>query len=297
MPGGGAAGGGSRAAGGLQAGSGAAWRSAGAAQRDGRQRGRLKGRWPLEWSQELHCSYSAHGCQTALRAGGFALDYGGSAVAAAGGAWLHVQYCRSKLLLVSRQRGGGQHLRFKLNGRPQPQPKPLACDEHVPGVAVRRCGGVQRACADLNYAATGFARAPRLTVLAGLASGGVGAGGTGHEPLTQKQAEWRQSCARAEIFLSVEEQRLRSDGARMASLSERLAAAAAAENPPHAGIPELWAQDAQLLCLNHVQQLRVCRPESVRHVLALTCSRRHCRRAAHGCSRCSSSSSSPSPLG
>jgi len=35
--------------------------------------GRLKCRWPLEWSQELHCSYSAHGCQTALRAGGFAL--------------------------------------------------------------------------------------------------------------------------------------------------------------------------------------------------------------------------------
>jgi len=54
--------------------------------------------------------------QTALRAGGFALDYGGSAVAAAGGAWLHVQYCRSKLLLVSRQRGGGQQLRFKLDG-------------------------------------------------------------------------------------------------------------------------------------------------------------------------------------
>ncbi len=78
--------------------------------------GRLKGRWPLEWSQELHCSYSAHGCQTALRAGGFALDYGGSAVAAAGGAWLHVQYCRSKLLLVSRLRGGGQQLRFKLDG-------------------------------------------------------------------------------------------------------------------------------------------------------------------------------------
>ena len=157
--------------------------------------GRLKGRWPLEWSQELHCSYSAHGCQTALRAGGFALDYGGSAVAAAGGAWLHVQYCRSKLLLVRRQRGGGQQLRFKLDGRPQPQPKPLACDEHVPGVAVRRCGGVQRACVDLNYAATDFARAPRLTVLAGLASGGVGAGGTGHEPLTQKQAVRGRRCS------------------------------------------------------------------------------------------------------
>ncbi len=54
-------------------------------------------------------------------------------------------------------------------------------------MVVRRCGGVQRACADLNYAATGFARAPRLTVLAGLASGGVGAGGSGHVPLTQKQ--------------------------------------------------------------------------------------------------------------
>jgi len=43
MPGGGAAGGGSRVAGGLQAGSGAAWRSAGAAQRDGRQLGQAEG--------------------------------------------------------------------------------------------------------------------------------------------------------------------------------------------------------------------------------------------------------------
>ncbi len=107
--------------------------------------GRLKGRWPPEWSQELHC------CQIALRAGGFALDYCGSAVAAAGGACLHVQCCRSQLLLVSRQRGGGQQLRFKLDGRPQPQP--LACDEHVPSVVVRRCGGVQRACADLDSGA------------------------------------------------------------------------------------------------------------------------------------------------
>ncbi len=137
----------------------------------------------------------------------------------------------------------------------------------------------------------------RLTVLVGLASGGVGACGTGHVPLTQKQAEGQQSRARAEMSLSVEERRLRSDGARMASLSERLAAAAAAKNPLQADIPELWAQDAQLPCLNHVQQLRVCRPESVRHVLELTCSRRHCGRAAHRCSRCSSSSSSPSPLG
>ncbi len=281
MPGGGAAGG-------LQACSGAAWRSAGAAQRDGRQLGQAEG--PV-------AGVVPGASLLLLCAGGFALDYGGSAVAAAGGAWLHVQYCRSQLLLVSRQRGGGQQLCFKLDGRPHPQPQPLACDDHVPGVVVRRCGGVQRACADLNYAATGFARAPRLTVLAGLASGGVGAGGSGHVPLTQKQVEWRQSRARAEMFLSVEEQRLRSDRARMASLSERLAAAAAAKNPPQAGIPELWAQDAQLPCLNLVQQLRVCRPESVRHVLELTCSCRHCRRAAHGCSRCSSSSSSPSPLG
>ena len=63
--------------------------------------GRLKGRWPLEWSQELHCSYSAHGCQTALHAGGFALDSGGSAVAAAGQARQHCQPRRA------RKTGGG----------------------------------------------------------------------------------------------------------------------------------------------------------------------------------------------
>jgi len=67
--------------------------------------GRLEGRWPLEWSQELHCSCYAHSCQTALRAGGFTLDYGGS---------------------------GGQQLRFKLDGRPNPQPQPLLATSTCP---------------------------------------------------------------------------------------------------------------------------------------------------------------------
>ena len=116
MPGGGAAGGSSRAAGGLQAGSGAAWRSAGAAQRDGRQLGQAEGPVAAGVVPGASLLLLCTRLQTALRAGGFALDYGGSAVAAAGGAWLHVQYCRSKLLLVSRLRGGGQQLRFKLDG-------------------------------------------------------------------------------------------------------------------------------------------------------------------------------------
>ncbi len=100
--------------------------------------GRLKGRWPLECSQELRL-------QTALRAGGFALDYGGSAVAAAGGTWLHVQYCCSKLLLVRRQRGGGQQLRFKLDGPPAsgsaPRQNTAAAVNRRPSCAGRAGGG------------------------------------------------------------------------------------------------------------------------------------------------------------
>ncbi len=102
--------------GGLQAGSGAVWRSAGAAQRDGRQLGQTEvpvaaGVVPGA-SLLLLCTRLPDGAARWR----LCADYGGSAVAAAGGAWLHVQYCRSKLLLVSRQRGGGQQLRFKLDG-------------------------------------------------------------------------------------------------------------------------------------------------------------------------------------